>query len=77
VSPAVNGRLWGAMTVASMGEEPPPPAREPCLVIFTELVAMAISNAQAREELRRIADEQAALRRVATLVHGVCRRRRS
>ena len=35
---------------------------------FTELVATAIANAQARDELRRLADEQAALRRVATLV---------
>jgi signal transduction histidine kinase len=35
---------------------------------FTELVGTAIANAQAREELRTIADEQAALRRVATMV---------
>ena len=38
------------------------------LTRFTELVATAIANAQARVELRRFADEQAALRRVATLV---------
>jgi signal transduction histidine kinase len=35
---------------------------------FTELVATAVSNAQAREESMRLTDEQAALRRVATLV---------
>ena len=35
---------------------------------FTELVATAIANAQARMELRGYAEEQAALRRVATLV---------
>jgi signal transduction histidine kinase len=37
-------------------------------VKFTELVATAIANAESREELTRLADEQAALRRVATLV---------
>ena len=35
---------------------------------FTQLVGTAIANAQARIELRRYAEEQAALRRVATLV---------
>jgi signal transduction histidine kinase len=35
---------------------------------FGELVAMAISNAQARAEVTRLAEEQAALRRVATLI---------
>ena len=35
---------------------------------FANLVATAIVNAQTREELRRLAEEQAALRRVATLV---------
>jgi signal transduction histidine kinase len=45
-----------------------PPNTEGRLADFTELVATAIANAEAREELRRVADEQAALRRVATLV---------
>jgi signal transduction histidine kinase len=35
---------------------------------FTELIATALANAQARLDMRRFADEQAALRRVATLV---------
>src|SRR6185436_11642609 len=35
---------------------------------FTELMATAIANAEARAEVTRLADEQAALRRVATLV---------
>jgi signal transduction histidine kinase len=64
----VDGRLWGLMTVASTGQEPPPPDTEARLADFTELVATAIANAQAREELRAIADEQTALRHVATLV---------
>src|SRR5262249_26440930 len=38
------------------------------LSVFTELVATAISNADARASLALLADEQAALRRVATLV---------
>src|SRR5262249_59413986 len=35
---------------------------------LTELVATAIANSQARKELAQLADEQRALRRVATLV---------
>ena len=38
------------------------------LASFTDLVATAIANAEARQELQRLADEQAALRQVATLV---------
>ena len=38
------------------------------LVAFTDLIATAISNAQAHDDLQRLAEEQAALRRVATLV---------
>ena len=45
-----------------------PPGIEDRLAGFTELVATAISTTQARHDLRRLADEQAALRRVATLV---------
>jgi signal transduction histidine kinase len=38
------------------------------LLDFTELGATAIANSEARESLRRLLDEQAALRRVATMV---------
>jgi GAF domain-containing protein len=65
----VDGRLWGVMGVGSRGA-PPSTGTEARLAHFTELVATAIANTQAREELRTIADEQAALRRVATLVAG-------
>ena len=64
----VQGRLWGVMYAASISNEPLPADTEARLANFTELLATAIANAQAREELRAIADEQAALRRVATLV---------
>ncbi len=65
---SVEDRLWGVMIVASTREEPQPADAEERLAGFTELVATAIANAQARMELRGFAEEQAALRRVATLV---------
>jgi GAF domain-containing protein len=64
----VQGRPWGAMIVATYEREPFPPETEQRIAQFTELVATAIANAEARAELQRLADEQAALRRVATLV---------
>ena len=64
----VDGRIWGVMIVAATGDDPLPPDTEERLGGFTELVATAIANAQAREELSGLAAEQAALRRVATLV---------
>ena len=62
----LQGGLWGALIVA--GREPMPPAIESHLADFAELVSTAISAAQARAALRVLADEQAALRRVAELV---------
>jgi signal transduction histidine kinase len=65
----VEGRSWGAMTVGSTElEEPLPPDAEAHLVSFTELLATAIANAESRTELTHLLEEQAALRRVATLV---------
>jgi signal transduction histidine kinase len=64
----VEGRLWGVMIVALTREELLPTDTEAQLAGFTELVATAIANAQARTELHTSAEEQAALRRVATLV---------
>jgi PAS domain S-box-containing protein len=64
----VDQRLWGVMIVSSKGDRPLPADTESRLVNFTDLVATAISNAQARAEVDRLAVEQAALRRVATLV---------
>jgi signal transduction histidine kinase len=65
---SVEGRLWGVIAVASAHEQPLPADTEARLAGFTELAATAIANAQARVELRGFAEEQAALRRVATLV---------
>jgi signal transduction histidine kinase len=66
---SVEGHLWGVMTVGSTQEQPLlPTGTEARLAGFTELAATAIASTQARVELRGFADEQAALRRVATLV---------
>ena len=62
----VEGRLWGAMTLNSI--EALPPDTDGRLENFTELVATAISNAESRNRIAMLADEQAALRRVAMLV---------
>jgi signal transduction histidine kinase len=64
----VEGRVWGLMTAGSVQPEPLPIGTELRIGAFTELVGTAIANAEARRELERVAAEQAALGRVATLV---------
>ena len=64
----VDGRLWGLIAAGSSLEQPLPPDSETRLASFTELVAMAVANTDGRAALARLAQEQAALRRVATLV---------
>jgi signal transduction histidine kinase len=64
----VESRLWGAMVMISPQHEPFPESTEARLTDFTELVAAAIASAESRAALARLADEQAALRRVATLI---------
>ena len=64
----VGGEIWGVVSAGGGARVPLPPDAEGRLSQFTELVATAISNTQARQELQRLADEQAALRRLATLV---------
>src|SRR5947209_15439072 len=56
------------MAAGSTNREPLSADSEARLADFTELLATAISNAESRAELARLANEQAALRRVATLV---------
>jgi signal transduction histidine kinase len=69
---AVDGALWGVMTTASSDPESRAGEIEPRLAKFTELLATAIANAEGREALRARSEEQASLRRIATLVaHGV------
>jgi len=64
----VEGQLWGALMAATRGVEPWAENAETRLAAFTELVATAIASAEARDALAQLAEEQAALRRVATLV---------
>jgi GAF domain-containing protein len=64
----IAGRLWGALVAASLRGATMPTDARSRLEQFTELIATAISNTEARVELARLAEEQAALRRVATLV---------
>jgi signal transduction histidine kinase len=64
----VAGRIWGVMVASAQQPEPLPAAAESRIEEFSELVAMAIANAEARTEMERLAQEQAALRGVATLV---------
>jgi PAS domain S-box-containing protein len=64
----VAGRLWGAMEMWSRVPEPLPDDIAERLAHFTELLATAIASAESREALARLAEQQAALRRVATLV---------
>jgi PAS domain S-box-containing protein len=64
----VEGKLWGALMAATRGVEPWAENGETRIAAFTELVATAIANAESREALAELVEEQAALRRVATLV---------
>jgi len=69
----VEGQLWGMIVI--LGRRHFPTDTEQRMAGFTELIATAVANAdsraqleESRDEHRRLADEQAALRRVATLV---------
>ena len=63
----VSGSIWGALILAAGNDRPPLPADAiDRLGEFTELVGTAIANSAARAETERLAQEQAALRRVAT-----------
>ncbi|MEU8821606.1 GAF domain-containing protein [Actinoplanes sp. NPDC048796] len=61
----VNAEVWGLTAVGSTNGDPLPPGTEDQLAKFTELLAGAIANTQARDELEQLA---AALQRVAKLV---------
>jgi signal transduction histidine kinase len=64
----LGGRVWGALSAAWSEGVPIPVGAEDRVAAFAELVSYAIDNAETREDLRRLAAEQSALRRVATLV---------
>jgi PAS domain S-box-containing protein len=71
----VEGQVWGMAAVGSSVPEPLPQDTETRIGDFADLVATSIANAAtradlqaSRDELGVLADQQAALRRVATLV---------
>jgi signal transduction histidine kinase len=64
----VEGGLWGVVVAGSTVNKQLPPDAEARLSSFTELVATAIANAESGARLALLAEEQAALRRIATLV---------
>jgi PAS domain S-box-containing protein len=64
----VDGRLWGVIIAISTDPEPIPDRSKARLGQFTELVATAVANAEARHALESVAAEQATLHRIATLV---------
>ena len=63
----VDDKVWGVMA-AVLTDGVVADDAEQRLANFTELIATAVSNAQARDDLSRLVAEQASLRRVATLV---------
>jgi signal transduction histidine kinase len=64
----VEGRIWGVGCASTRATEALPAGIEDRLRDFTDLVGIAIASAESRQRPRRLAEEQAALRRVATLV---------
>jgi len=63
-----DGRAWGVLLAGSAFRWAPPRCIETCLASFADLLGAAVSNAESRAGVARLAEEQAALRRVATLV---------
>ena len=66
----VEGHIWGLMVAGLALNRLLPPDAEARLASVTDLLATAIANAESRAGITRLAEEQAALRRVATLVAG-------
>ena len=64
----VEGRVWGVAFAASSGDAPLVEDAEERIAEFTELMAIAIANLQARADVQMLVDEQRALRSLALLV---------
>jgi len=64
----VSDSLWGAVVVSVTGEKKFGAQEEERIGQFANLVAVALANAEAREALAGLAEEQAALSRVAVAV---------
>ncbi len=64
----LKGTIWGHIAAFAEADDIIPAGAEIRLADFTHLMATAIANVQARNELRDLAETQGALRRIATLV---------
>ena len=64
----VSGSLWGAVVVSVTGDKTFEETAEERLSEFANLVAVALANAEAREQLAGLAEGRAALSRVAVAV---------
>ena len=76
----VEGEVWGAVLAGSTRPEPFPPGAEQRLAGFAELVAQALANAEAREQLaasrRRLVDAaQTERRRLERNLHDGAQQR--
>jgi PAS domain S-box-containing protein len=76
----LGGRLWGAVLVSTVEAEPFPPGAEQRIADFAELVALALSNAEARRELaasraRIVATGDAERRRLERNLHDGAQQR--
>jgi signal transduction histidine kinase len=76
----VDGALWGVMNAGSREPGPPAPETEARLAKFTELLATAIANAEARGELeasraRIVATADATRRRIERDLHDGAQQR--
>lgn len=70
----VQGRVWGVIVAMAITSHPPPAQTERRLAEFTDLVALAIANTQAREDLaasraRLVAASDEARRRIERDLH--------
>ncbi|XVV17653.1 GAF domain-containing protein [Actinoplanes sp. CA-131856] len=63
-----EGALWGILTAAAAPGRALPPDAETSLTRFAGVMSTAIAGAESRHALARMAQERAALRRVAMLV---------
>ena len=64
----VSGALWGAVMLSTNDDRTFSADAEARIAQFTNLVAVALANAEAHEQLSTLAEEQAALSRVAVAV---------
>ena len=64
----VSGSLWGAVVVSVTGDKTFGETDEERISEFANLVAVALANAEAREQVAALAEGRAALSRVAVAV---------